>query len=434
MAIRNPQALFSGLVQQHTKYAQATMDANGWTVGYVRTMSDDEAREVCEAVQAAVTKRWGHAAWTCQAICKSLIEAYGTADAAYEAREDKVNVWKGLTFEYNGTNGGRKGNRKPLDVQQAEFREALRRAKRFIDGQDEDGTPVEVEDVKVPEIPVEVEVKAPATRANNGPDAFDQLDTILAKLREFCSGRGIEGNFVQSARADFNGYRMVAQGIPPLAIAASIATTWSADTRSQCTASTGIKLDYDPATFGERIDGLHRVTPYLIATIKANVPVYMHGATGTLKSSGLKRAAEEMGLTYYEVNLAGQLASAITGRDLLKKFMESAYIKAYRDGGIIALEEIDKAHPLVLTQINNSIESDEYFNPLMEEPIKRHKDFRIACSGNTPGTGPTKEFNASNKLDDSTLDRFREGYIKVNRDHVVVRSILDKMKAELTAA
>jgi hypothetical protein len=154
--------------------------------------------------------------------------------------------------------------------------------------------------------------------------AYDRLDSILAAMREFCSGRGIEGNFVESARSDFNGYRMIGQGIPPEAVATACATTWSADTRAQFTAQTGIPLDFDPCTFGERIDGLHRTAPYLKAAIRANVPVYMHGATGTLKSSGLKAAAKEMRLDYYETNLAGQLASAITGRDLLKRFAESS--------------------------------------------------------------------------------------------------------------
>jgi hypothetical protein len=70
---------------------------------------------------------------------------------------------------------------------------------------------------------------------------------------------------------------------------------------------------------------------------------------------------------------------------------------------------------------------------MMEEPIKRHPDFRIVVNANTPGTGATREFNASNKLDDSTLDRFRTGYIKVNRDHVMVRTVLDQIKAKALA-
>lgn len=257
---------------------------------------------------------------------------------------------------------------------------------------------------------------------------YDRLDAELARLRKFCADRGIEGNFQNSARSDFNGYKLIGQGVPVEGILASLTATWSDDTRTQA----GI-APFDFATFGERIEGLHRVTPYMVAAIKANVPVWLHGATGTLKSSGLKRAAAEMNLPYYETNLAGQLASAVTGRDLLKRFAESDYVKAYRDGGIWNGEEIDKAHPTVVTQINNSIESDEYHNPMMDEPIKRHPDFRIVVTANTKGTGPTKEFNASNKLDDSTLDRFRAGMIEVRRDDAVVRTILDGIKVAQAA-
>jgi|KBSMisStandDraft_5_1062788.scaffolds.fasta_scaffold89797_2 hypothetical protein len=172
----------------------------------------------------------------------------------------------------------------------------------------------------------------------------------------------------------------------------------------------------EPAPAPSEARRCHAVSDYVAALVAANVPVWLHGPAGTGKSSAARYAADKAGLDYYEVNLAGAMASAIKGKDRLKEFVASEFARAYEFGGLICLEEFDAAHPTVATAINNAIAGDHFSNDADGRTIARHPDFRIVATANTLGTGATKEFNGRMKLDGATLDRFRMGRVYVGLD------------------
>jgi hypothetical protein len=178
----------------------------------------------------------------------------------------------------------------------------------------------------------------------------------------------------------------------------------------------------------------HAVSEYVAALVQAGIPVWLHGPAGTGKSSAAKYAADKAGLDYYEVNLAGSMASAIKGKDRLKEFVESEFARAYEHGGVCCLEEFDAAHPTVATAVNNAIAGDCFHNDADGRSIPRHPDFRLIATANTLGTGATKEFNGRMKLDGATLDRFRMGRVFVGLDTELEFNILGSIMRGSTDA
>lgn len=101
-----------------------------------------------------------------------------------------------------------------------------------------------------------------------------------------------------------------------------------------------------------------------------------------------------------------------------KNQMSGEYVKgvaydAYKNGGLLALDEADKADASMLAGAGNSLENDHYM--FGTELVKRHPDFYLIIWANTKGTGAKDGF-ASNKLDAATLDRFTMEEIKYDEE------------------
>lgn len=258
----------------------------------------------------------------------------------------------------------------------------------------------------------EPKAKAPAA------DTWDALYARIEALRAFARSReGMES--LDSMRVALDARKAFDAGVPSDAIISSIIADWSDETVSQAG-----ERRFDYASFGEAPEGVHAVGPIVERLIAANVPTYLHGPAGTGKSSAARKASELLNLPYFELNLAGAMASAIRGRDTMTGFIESQFTQAYRDGGILVLEEIDAAHPNVLTAINNAVANGHWANEATGAIIERHPDFRIVATANTLGTGATKSFTGRNRLDGATLDRFRVGRVKVDHDPKLERYLV----------
>ena len=278
----------------------------------------------------------------------------------------------------------------------------------------------EVPSEPAPAVP-EARPVRPAAPAANVAD-LERFYREVQRLREFVASR--DGfDVLTSMRVVIDGAKAIKAGAPVEGLLASIGATWQADTRSQARIPA-----YDYGTYKPRPSRFaHRVSEYVATLVQADVPVWLHGPAGTGKSSAAKYAAEQAGLPYYEVNLAGAMASAIKGKDRLKSFVESEFARAYEHGGVCCLEEFDAAHPTVATAVNNAIAGDEFHNDADGRSIKRHPDFRLVATANTLGTGATKEFNSRMKLDGATLDRFRMGRVHVGLDVELERSIFESI-------
>jgi cobaltochelatase CobS len=86
-------------------------------------------------------------------------------------------------------------------------------------------------------------------------------------------------------------------------------------------------------------------------------------------------------------------------------YAEAAMYKAYKDGGLYLLDEVDAGNANVLTTLNALLANGHYMFP-NGELVTRHADFVVIAAGNTYGTGATKEYVGRNEMDGATRDRF----------------------------
>lgn len=270
-----------------------------------------------------------------------------------------------------------------------------------------------------------------------GPkDSFDvaveRYLAAIAKMRNFVAARN---NFdpLDSYRLEEDGIKLLAEGCPVEGLLCSIAAAWSKDSRSQFTEQTGISLDFDYQAWG-RANGAPKELPgeseYLYRVLKAGVFAYCHGPSQIGKSYGLKYAAKRLKLDYYETCIPGAMPSALKGKFVgPDHYVDSNAKKAYRNGGLFNIDEIDFGEPDVLGSINNSVTNGEWHCDVTGDIIVKDDFFRLAATANTLGNGTDKRFQR-NVIDGATQERFRLGRIEFKHD----RQIASKIAADQVAA
>jgi hypothetical protein len=264
--------------------------------------------------------------------------------------------------------------------------------------------------------------------------------------RAFVRGRkGVES--LDSMRIVIDGIKAIIAGIPADALFAAIEAPWTELTREQCAAFRPASADlkpqaadgFDYAGFAPRpSEFAHAVSGYVDAAISAGLLVWLHGPAGTGKSSAAKyaakRHAERCGLTgektggrtYFEVNCAGAMVSAVKGRDKLHSTVITDFMLAYEHGGTVNLEEFDSSHPSVGTFLGTALAAtDGFVNDMLERWVPRHKDFRCIVTANSLGYG-SPEFKRQD-LDAATKDRFRAGRVFTGLDLTLERSIINSL-------
>lgn len=160
--------------------------------------------------------------------------------------------------------------------------------------------------------------------------------------------------------------------------------------------------------------------------------ILLIGPTGCGKTHGAELLAKALKLSFAFVSCsAGMSEGHLAGRLLpvgkagTFEYVIAEFVKAFENGGVFLLDEIDSASPEVLLTINAALANGKM--PLSNRPEKpyaiRHKDFICIAAANTYGTGADRMYVGRTQLDDATLDRFRIGQIKIDYDPKVERSL-----------
>ena len=167
--------------------------------------------------------------------------------------------------------------------------------------------------------------------------------------------------------------------------------------------------EYTPHTdpTPEEIPGTvsHPQTAKIMACIKHDIPVYLVGPAGTGKSYTLKTIAHTLGMDFYSTNAIQDVYTGLKGFiDAGGEYHETEFYKAFSNGGVFLIDEMDASIPEALTTINTAIA-----NRFFEFPngrIDAHPDFRIVAAGNTYGNGADELYTGRMVLDSASLDRF----------------------------
>ena len=148
----------------------------------------------------------------------------------------------------------------------------------------------------------------------------------------------------------------------------------------------------------------HKDFEKICKIVSSDIPLMLVGGAGAGKNHTLEQVAEALNLTFYTTNAVNQDYKLTGFIDANGKYHETEFYKAFKDGGMFFLDEIDGSCPEALIILNGAI-ANKYFDfPIGR--IKAHKDFRIVCAGNTYGTGADMVYVGRNVLDGATLDRF----------------------------
>lgn len=138
--------------------------------------------------------------------------------------------------------------------------------------------------------------------------------------------------------------------------------------------------------------------------IENDIPVYLVGEAGTGKNHVIDQISWELGLEFYFTNSIQQEYKLTGFIDAGGVYHETEFYRAFKNGGIFFLDEIDASIPEVLVLLNMAI-ANKYFE-FPNGTVKAHKNFRVVSAGNTVGSGADEMYTGRMVLDQATLDRF----------------------------
>ena len=148
----------------------------------------------------------------------------------------------------------------------------------------------------------------------------------------------------------------------------------------------------------------HEMFDTIFQFVLANEPVMLVGPAGSGKNHIVNQIAKLANLPFYFTNAVTQEFKLTGFIDAMGKYHETEFYKAFKDGGIFMLDEIDASIPEVLIILNAAI-SNRYFD-FPNGRINAHPDFRIIAAGNTFGHGASLQYVGRNQLDGASLNRF----------------------------
>jgi hypothetical protein len=146
--------------------------------------------------------------------------------------------------------------------------------------------------------------------------------------------------------------------------------------------------------------------PLLLQVLACRLNALLVGPAGTGKTTAARKAAEALGLSFACLSVGPQTSKS----DLLGfvdaggTYRETLFVRAYRDGGVFLLDEVDAGNAGVLTVLNAALAGDVMATPA--GMIQRSERFIVVAGANTYGQGASRQYVGRNQLDAATLDRF----------------------------
>ena len=150
----------------------------------------------------------------------------------------------------------------------------------------------------------------------------------------------------------------------------------------------------------------HHLFPDLLDLLSEGELVFLTGGPGSGKTTAVEEAAKALELPFYSLSLSAQTGThALLGyQDAHGRFVSTDFRRAFEDGGVFCLDEVDNGNPNVLAVLNTALANGHC--SFADGMVARHADFRLVATGNTVGRGGSAQFVGRNPIDAATLDRF----------------------------
>lgn len=155
--------------------------------------------------------------------------------------------------------------------------------------------------------------------------------------------------------------------------------------------------------------------------VSNNEPVFLTGPAGSGKNVLCQQVAKALGLDFYFTNAVTQEYKITGFTDAMGVFHESQFFKAFKNGGLFMLDEMDASIPEVLIILNSAI-ANKYFDfPAPIGYVEAHPNFRVISAGNTFGQGADMQYVGRNQLDMASLDRF--AMVNIDYSHAIEMNV-----------
>lgn len=148
----------------------------------------------------------------------------------------------------------------------------------------------------------------------------------------------------------------------------------------------------------------HKKFKQILEEVELDEPVMLIGPAGSGKNYTIEQVSNALGKHMYYTNNASNEFKLTGFIDAGGTYRETEFYKAYKNGGIFFLDELDASDPNALIVINSAIANGYMTFP--NEIVEKNKDFRMLAAANTWGAGADLEYIGRNALDAATLDRF----------------------------
>lgn len=154
---------------------------------------------------------------------------------------------------------------------------------------------------------------------------------------------------------------------------------------------------------------LHPKFDTVLKKVAMGDAVYMYGPAGSGKNILAQQVAKALGLDFYYCSTITQEYKLEGFIDAGGVYHETELYRAFKNGGLFMLDEMDASCPEALIILNNALEQGYFTFPC--GVVKASENFRCIAAGNTCGHGATIEFNGRMKIDEATLNRFSIEYM-----------------------
>lgn len=149
---------------------------------------------------------------------------------------------------------------------------------------------------------------------------------------------------------------------------------------------------------------MHNRLPLVVAGVKAGVPLFLSGDAGAGKTTLCKQVAKILERPFYftgAINSEYKLTGFI---DAQGRIVSTAFIKAFKEGGLFLFDEIDGSLPGAVLPFNAAVANR--MADLPEGIVEAHPDFVAIAAGNTTGRGPDRLYVGRMQQDAAVLDRY----------------------------
>jgi cobaltochelatase CobS len=150
----------------------------------------------------------------------------------------------------------------------------------------------------------------------------------------------------------------------------------------------------------------HEVLDDVIALSQIGKAVYLSGPSGSGKNIIGKQVSKVLELPFHFSNAIQLIYQLVGFIDANGRYHETEFYRAFKNGGVFFLDEMDASNPELLIWLNAAIANGYCEFP--QGVLEAHKDFRIIGAGNTSGRGADNQYVTRQQLDMATLNRFIE--------------------------